>query len=172
LQNQSARFHKAVNYALKLLSIRRQAIYEMECKLRKKQYEPSLITAVIERLQKDGLLDDSVYAQEFIEAHRRHFKSFGKHRLRLELSKRGIAVATVAEALASIDEESDEELALSVAQRKIDRDIKCGKCASGVFMQQDRKRIYDFLIRRGFSFSQTRSALERLTKQGKDENYT
>ncbi|WP_040198206.1 regulatory protein RecX [Candidatus Soleaferrea massiliensis] len=120
-----AEFQYQVNYhavkekALSLLSFkaytRRKLCDKLYQSLNKKtdefeeeRYSRELIEEVAGKLCETGLIDDEDYARRYAKD-LRHFKSFGKQRIRLELQKLGIPKAVIEAALdeLEIDEEAE-----------------------------------------------------------------
>lgn len=120
-------------------------------KLKAKGYNPETIAAVIEDLCTVGLLDEKRFAKAWIRD-RLKFSHKGKRLARLELLKKGVPKETIADAFS--EEPLDEEaIVLEVI-------AKYGKRFQNLKPRQRRKRLYDLLLRRGFSFDTIENVLK------------
>jgi regulatory protein len=132
------------NLALRRLS--RSALTESQLRqyLARKNAEPALIDSVIQDFIRAKLINDEDYAEMFVRF-RRQMKSTGPAVLRQDLRKRGLAEHVIESAVEARDGD-DMELACSLAQRKahsmrnLDSEVRF-------------RRIYSFLVRRGYSSS-------------------
>ena len=140
--------------ALTFLSYRPRSAQEVRRRLAEKGISPDAIETVIDRLRQAGLLDDRAFARFWIE-NRQQFKPRGGRALRHELRQKGVAGPIIEEALASLDEdEAAYQAALARARRYVDAD-------ETTF----RKRLGDFLTRRGFDYAVVRDVLDRLWRE-------
>ena len=145
----------AKNYVYRLLGRRMYTAKEIRGKLEDRQYMEQVITAVITTLQDYGYVNDRVYAKEWIRSRMRS-KPKGKMALRQELLRKGIDKSIIEAALEEAFDESEEgDLALALAMKRI-RSYK--NDAPDVA----RKKLHDFLLRRGFSFETVRETIEEL----------
>lgn len=134
--------------ALGLLDYRARSRQELQERLLAKDYDPTLVTAVLDDLQETGLVDDSAFAREWVrQRSRRRGKS--TRVLAQELREKGVAAQERQEALAQISQEEERATAWACACKKA-RGIKAvpedypGK-------QKDLRRVVGVLARRGFS---------------------
>ena len=74
-------------FALKLLGLRNHSQKELERKLLKKGYTSESIEPVLEKLTRQGVLDDRIFAMELIRSRSRR-KPAGKLKISAELRKR------------------------------------------------------------------------------------
>ncbi len=155
-------FQKAVRYSIKLLSIRRRTIYEIITKLQNKKFEKNLIQEVLDFLIDQNYLNDKDFVREFIDIHRRT-KLYGLRRLRFELKKRGVNKSNIEFGLKSITFDDEMDCARKAAQTKILSLQKCGKLKEESLTISDKKLIYEFLLRRGFTYDIAHSVVNDLS---------
>jgi regulatory protein len=136
---------KAFAYAVKLLAWRDRSICELERKLLDRGFPAEVGADVVARLKKSGYLDDRRFAERWAESAVTNGRGYGP-RLSHELLRRGIPREIVAEVIAGIAESYDEQKTLSalVARKFAGFDPKSAS-------DRDKKRVVDFLQRRGFS---------------------
>jgi regulatory protein len=136
-------FSKEKQYCFKLLKIRPRSIKELEERLRQRKISLGVIKNVISYLANLGLLDDVKFAHDWV-AWRLH-NGYGKHRILTELKQKGvpenIIVQTLNEALTDYNEEN---IANDLAQKRIKR-------YKNLETDTRKRRIYGFLVRKGFS---------------------
>jgi len=78
----------AKRVALRLLGLRPRSVQEMLRKLRERGHNPSAVAEVVGRLEEQGLLDDSAFAEHFARV--RSAKGHGRGRLLTDLLARGV----------------------------------------------------------------------------------
>ncbi len=111
-------------------------------------FEPSEVDAAMARLRDLGAVDDSRWAVSYVAQPRANGR--GARLLRRELSQRGVQSADVSSALDGRDEAA---AALAAA-------LKRTRTLRGLDREAARRRLYDFLRRRGFDDSVARRAVE------------
>lgn len=141
--------HKATDAALVLLEVRARARREIETRLSQKGYEEGVITQVLEKLTRLGLLDDAQFAAQWVEAKTRvgGSRPIGRRRLSSELFGKGVAKEQIAQAVEAVSNEDELALARAAASKKVrlvptDRDA----------LQTERRKLMGFLQRRGFGW--------------------
>ncbi len=137
--------------ALNLLSYRPRSVNEVQRNLREKQISEVAIETVVGRLERTGLLNDEEFARFWVE-NREQFAPRGERALRYELSQKGISDSIIDTVLGDLNQ---EDAAYRAARARAQRYAKADKA---VF----RKRLGDYLARRGFSYDDIRDAVERL----------
>ena len=111
-------------------------------------FEASEVDGAMARLQELGAVDDMRWASSYVSQPRANGR--GARLLRRELSQRGVESADVSSALEGRDEGA---AALAAA-------LKRARTLRGVDRDAARRRLYDFLRRRGFDDSIARRAIE------------
>ena len=142
--------------AVNMVSARALSKKELTKRLRDKGAEEADADAAADWLEDIGALDDAAYAKTIV----RHYsaKGYGAAKYRDELFRRGVPREYWEEALASAP--PAEEIATRVAAERTK-----GKPMD----DRERKRISDLLLRRGFSWSEIRPALEALGAEMEEE---
>jgi len=84
----------------------------------------------------------------------------GRKRIAFEMERRGVGTATVRELLEGYKPEEERAKAFEVARLKRERWMRLDK-------PKRRKRIYDFLVRRGFDFSLSKEVTDEIERNDK-----
>ena len=133
--------------ALDLISIRSHSQKELIQKLRRK-YSQNAAEAAAQKAAELGLVDDmafaEMYAKELIER-----KKYGISRVKNELRLKGISSHIIESVLFSLDIDGKESI-ISLVEKKYSRKLADEK---------GRKQVIAALQRRGFSYSDIKSAL-------------
>jgi regulatory protein len=137
---QEASAERVLGDAHRLLAQRQRSREELRRRLLQKEHTEQAVTAAVERLEADGLLDDAAFAEAFA-ADKRRLGGWGAERIRRGLLELGVAPETVERALASAGDD-DLERALAFLRRK---------GAPKAPLEAARRRAYAALQRRGFS---------------------
>lgn len=145
------RYQKCRDAALRLLAVRPRSEDELRQRLQRRGFESNYVDKAIARLKEQGLVDDSAFAQ-FWKDNRQTFRPRSRRATALELKRKGIDSAVIDAAVSGIDDgESAYRAALARAQRLASSDFN-------VF----RRRLGDFLIRRGFNYDTIQQTINRL----------
>ena len=145
----------ARSYTYKLLSYRSRSRKEMLERLRTKGFETEDIEAVMEFLEKSGLINDAELASELLSYSARS-KPLGKNGIRMLLFKRGIDKPLIDETLSSHTCEMEEEAAMKFAERR-------SRVLNNYPEKVARIRLWAMLQRRGFSADVIRKAVDSVT---------
>ena len=144
--------------AFALLGKRIHSVYELRTKLRQKKYDADLIQLTIDDLLNTRYLDDMKFAEMYAEEKLR-LKLWGKTKLKSELMKKGISSSIITAVLEDkfppVDEELDNasQLVKKKYSQLMNRNMEHQKLV---------KRLYAFLISRGYSYDVSRQAIEKL----------
>jgi regulatory protein len=157
-------FIKQKAYAL--LGKRIHSVYELRTKLRQKKYDADLIQLTIDDLLNNRYLDDMKFAEMFSEEKLR-LKLWGKTKLRSELMKKGISSAIITSVLEDKFPPANEELdnASQLVKKKYSQ-LK----NRNMEHQKLVKRLYAFLISRGYSYDVSKQAIEKLFNLSLEED--
>lgn len=137
-------FKEAKSRAVRFLTYRDRSAQEVKSHLAKKEFSPPIVTQVIEWLVDLNYLNDERFARQW-GRFRLESKKWGKYRLQQELLSKGLDSELVEETLNGLYNKVDEfELALSCVAKKL-------PALKGLDLQKKRRRIAQFLQRRGFS---------------------
>jgi regulatory protein len=153
LQDEDRQEH---NYqrALHYLAYKPRSTAELHKYLLHHQVDEIEAAAVLERLQKSGLLNDNSFAEAWIE-NQNEFRPRGRRALAYELRQRGIDDQTIQESLADLDEEA---LAYQAALKK-SRTLKNSDWS------EFQTKLSTFLARRGFDYDTVRSVVKQVWEE-------
>ncbi len=133
---------RAYQQAMLLLSYRARSESEIRKNLRKHEIPEPVIEQTLERLRQDGLANDHQFARSWVE-NRSAFRPRSRRLMAMELRQKGLSNETVASATADVD---DEALAYQAAEKRVSR-------LRDLEWNEFRKKMSDYLARRGFSYS-------------------
>lgn len=150
---------KALTTALNYLSFRPRSRAEVQNRLERDEWSPSVIEAVLSRLESQKLVDETQFAALWIESRSRS-KPRGARLLKQELRQKGVERETVEAALP--DAETELENAV-VALEKLER-----KLAPFEGREREKKAI-EMLARRGFGFGTVKAALRRIEERAEED---
>ena len=149
---------RCLNIAYRFLSYRPRSEAEMKERLHSRGIEDSKIEIIINKLKEQHLLDDTAFAQ-FWKENRDTFRPRSQRLTRLELKKKGVADEIIKEVTADSDDiQTAYAAALSKAQRLPRQDCE-------VF----RRRLGDYLKRRGFGYIVANQTVKRLWDELKEQ---
>ena len=147
----SNHFHRCLNAAIHYLGYRPRSEFEIKERLRRRGFDDNTIESVIAKLREQGLVDDAVFAR-FWQENRDSFSPRSQWLTKLELRQKGVTDDIIAQVIDAIDDEdSAYRAALSKAQR-----------LSQVDYQSFRRRLGEYLKRRGFGYGVINHTIERL----------
>jgi len=150
LQVEDAR-ERALQQAMLFLSYRARSESEIRQNLRKHEIPEEVIEQTLERLRQDGLANDGQFARAWVE-NRSEFRPRSRRMMAMELRQKGLNEEAVASAIEKMD---DEALAYEAAQKRAPR-------FNGLGWIEFRKKLSEFLARRGFSYSAIAPVVNRI----------
>src|SRR5512147_1679196 len=160
LQADDAR-ERAFQQAMLFLSYRARSESEIRQNLRKHEIPEPVIEQTLERLKQDGLANDHQFARAWVE-NRSTFRPRSRRMMAMELRQKGLNEEAVSSAVETVD---DEALAYEAAQKRAPR-------FKGLEWNEFRKKLSDFLARRGFSYSVIAPVVTRIWNEvHKDEQH-
>ena len=145
---------QAHDAALRLLAYRPRSEAELRSRLARRGLPPDVIQETVDRLREQGLLDDDAFARYWVETRQRSSPR-GRRLLRQELAAKGIAVDTARQAVAAA---AEEEAARRAAEKK-------ARHLHDLDYATFRRRLGQFLLRRGFPYETARALVEELWRQ-------
>ena len=146
--------HEAFSSALRLLSYRQRSERELRDRLARKRVAQPLCDEVIARLRELSLIDDEAFARSYVQS-RDQTSPRGRRLLAQELLTKGIPRRAIQGPLADVDE-------LGAAYRAAAR--RARSLASQTYADF-RRRLGDFLLRRGFGYDVARETVDRLWRE-------
>jgi regulatory protein len=152
----------AYQKALHFLDFRPRSCAEVKKNLEKHGYEADVIEAVLEHLERSGLINDGQFAQAWVD-NRSEFRPRGRRALSMELRQKGLDDGAIEAALSELDEDS---LAIQAARKQ-------ARKLHGLPKPDFRRKLAGFLARRGFGYGVIEPVLERVwqeTMNNEDDN--
>ncbi|NTV28886.1 MAG: regulatory protein RecX [Candidatus Omnitrophica bacterium] len=146
-------YTKAKGYALRLFKLRPQSACELSDKLRKKGYPPELVERLTAELKAKGFIDDAAFARAWIQG---RCRKYGYRRLARELDAKGIDGEMAKTAWGQVREGYEEEPVVRVLAEK-----RVQLCRDVPILKR-KKRIMDYLARRGFDMGIINKVLREL----------
>lgn len=128
---------------------RREVLQRLE-----RRYSSDAVREAVERLEKSGYLNDAEFARAWRRSREANRPRSG-FLIRRELEQRGVSREVAAEAVADLDEEGSAYRA-GLGRLKSLRDLD---------WTTFRRRLGDYLGRRGFQIALTRRTVERLWEE-------
>jgi len=135
---------KGKKYLLRLLSRRIYSRHEISGKLKNKGYPEKIIANLIFWLEDNNYIDDELFAEMWAQF-RLQNKPIGRYKLNQELRTKGIKQDIIQKVIDKTYKEIDE---LTLAHNLIKEKIVSSEIKN---IRIDPKKIYNFLLRRGFS---------------------
>ncbi len=150
----------ALRYASILLKYRPRSYKELVQRLKKRGYPPEEIEQTMEKLVGAGVVDDFEFCKYWIN-YRLNYNPRSKKFLEMELKRKGVDEETILRAFSEFSGFKEQDLIRELAEHKLrllrgitDREVK-------------KRRLYGYLTRRGFGYSQIKDVISQIMK---DEN--
>jgi len=153
----------AYQKALLYLGYRARSESEIRKNLEKHKILPSVIDETIQRLRDERLVNDEEFAEAWV-ANRSEFRPRSKRALTMELKRKGVAESAIKSAVQAVDETA---LAYEAAQKRVRR-------LEGLEWIEFRKKLGEYLARRGFAYDVVAPTVKRLWLErggGQDNNF-
>ena len=151
---ESERFDRCLNAANRYLSYRPRSESELRGRLYQRGFDGDSVEAVIAKLREQGLVDDIAFTQ-FWKDSRESFSPRSQWLTKLELRQKGVAADIIDRVVnGANDEDSAYRAALGKAHRLPLADY-----------QSFRRRLGEFLKRRGFGYGVINSTVKRMWQE-------
>ncbi len=147
-------FQRTLDNALNFLTFRPRSREEIRRHLLGRKVSPDLVEQVMAKLETLGVLSDQQFAEFWVE-NREQFSPRSARALGRELWQKGVDRETIQ---ATVAPERDEERALAAARKKL-------RSLANADYQTFRKRLGEFLLRRGFSYAVAGATVRRLWEE-------
>lgn len=144
----------ALNYA----SYKKRTNFQVKNKLREKGFNSSEIKIAIEFLKEFNLIDDEIYAKNFINDYLQR-KPCGKNKLSQELYKRGIPKDLIEK---SIEKYFPDDMTYSLANKAAEKKLGAISYKS---IEKQKMSLISFLQRQGFHWDIIKKILEKHFKK-------
>ncbi len=139
--------------SLRLLAASPKSRKELAFKLTDKGYEEGVIQEILDNLERQGILSDRSYGRNLVARFVQGQPS-GRRKIAFELKRHGLPSSIQEELLGELNPEEEIARAEELAGARWER-------LKNFPIEKRRKRVYDFLIRRGFDFQIVRDILEK-----------
>ncbi|MFC2066372.1 regulatory protein RecX [Chloroflexota bacterium] len=150
----SDQFHRCINAATRYLSYRPRSEAEIKNRLQRHGFNGDSIEAALAKLREQGLLGDVAFAQ-FWKDSRESFSPRSQWLTKQELRQKGVVDEIIDQVVGEIDDTDNAyRAALSKARRLPLSDY-----------QDFRRRLGEYLRRRGFNYGVINHTLERVWEE-------
>lgn len=149
--------NSALDYALASLSKSIKTEKEIKQKLLRKGYLLEIVDEVVLRLKELGYLNDCDYAERYLSS---YSSVKGKRLMKLELRQKGVDDKIIDDASENI--ENELETAVRIAEKYTkskDKDIKT------------MQKCYKYLLSKGFSYDDSKTASERVLNMSSSDDF-
>jgi regulatory protein len=134
---------KVKERALRLLSVRSRSRSELRQRLLRADFEPEEVDAALADLEAVGLIDDEAFARELAESQKR--KGMGRRAGVSALRGKGVDRELAERIADDVNPEDEAERAMEVAAKRLPR-------LQGLEPTARRRRLLDYLLRRGYEY--------------------
>jgi regulatory protein len=151
------RYQRCFNAALRYLGYRPRSEAEIRQRLRQHGFDSDCTEKTLAKLKEQGLVDDTAFARFWLE-NREAFSPRSRRLTKLELRRKGLKNDIIEQVAGEInDRDSAYRAALGRARRLPMSDY-----------QAFRRRLGEYLGRRGFSYNIIKETTERVWKEHKN----
>jgi regulatory protein len=152
--NHNPQFKQGYLYAVRLLTASTKSEREVTKRLTDKGYPPEVVQEIVGELKTQKVLNDQTLTQQMIQTILLE-KRYGPKRVYYNLRKRGISSAEAQRAADAYPKSVEREAAQELAQPRWEQLVR-------VEPQKRKKRLYDFLINRGFNHELSREIVAQI----------
>jgi regulatory protein len=154
-------FKRGIEIATTFIAYRMRSEFEVARRLNRAELEPTVVSRVIAHLKDVMLLDDGAFAEAYARDQMIGRKR-GPVRVRAGLSALGVEKAVAESAIKRVNEEFEVdtyEQAVELAAKR------WGSIEDKVGPRLRAKRVYEYLVRRGYPFGEARAAVDEVRRQ-------
>jgi regulatory protein len=137
---------KAYGLTLAYVVRRIRSRSELRDYFRRKEYGEALAQQILERLERQGFVDDEIFAEAWVR-NRRMLKPVSIRRLQAELRQKGVSEEIIEKTLAE-DETSEEDVLRELIARRRNQT-----------KYQDDQKLIQYLARQGFGYDAIKAVL-------------
>ncbi|MGW2779167.1 recombination regulator RecX [Streptomyces olivaceoviridis] len=132
--------------------------------LRKREIPEEAAEEVLSRFEEVGLIDDSAFADAWVES-RHHGRGLARRALARELRTKGVDSALIEDAVAQLDSEQEEATARELVARKL-------RATRGLDRDKRLRRLAGMLARKGYPEGMAlRVVRQALEEEGEDTEF-
>ena len=147
----SDHFHSCLNAATHFLGYRPRSEFEVRERLQRRGFDDNAVEVVIAKLKEQRLVDDVAFAQ-FWKENRDSFSPRSQWLTKLELRQKGVTDDITDQVIETIDDDDNAYRAALSKARSLPRSD----------YQGFRRRLGEYLKRRGFGYGVINHTIERL----------
>ncbi|NMO89889.1 regulatory protein RecX [Actinomycetospora sp. TBRC 11914] len=103
---------------LNLLTTRARTRAELSAELARRGFDDAVAATVLDRLVEVRLLDDTAFAEQWVDSRHRH-RGLGRRALSQELRRKGVDAETADEAVAGLDADAERDKARELVRRRL-----------------------------------------------------
>jgi regulatory protein len=159
---------RAENVSMHALTRRGMSRWELEKTLTSREFDDDVIAEELERLERVGLIDDAALAYTLVRTQHER-KGLGRSALTAELRRRHIPQEAIDAAMEQVDDDDEQSKATELA-------LKRAPQLHSFDLETAKRRLTAFLMRKGYSSSIVRSAVDEAlaerTSAGRDRSGT
>lgn len=134
---------KALEYAFLLLKYRLRSVNEIRLRMKQKKFTQEVIDRTVSFLKEKRFIDDNIFARAWVDS--RIKRPLGLRRIEQELKLKGVDKDVIQAQIAKAKLDYSEE---NVIKDIIQKRLKGPKAKDA---QEIKRKMYAYLIRRGFS---------------------
>lgn len=127
---------------LNLLTARARTRAELAGELARRDVDDDVAATVLDRLEEVRLLDDTAFAEQWVDSRHRH-RGLGKRALSQELRRKGVETEVANAALDELDPESERAKAVELVRRRL-------RSLDRVEPDAAARRLVGMLARKGY----------------------
>ncbi len=124
---------------------------------RRKVVDEVVIEKVLAKLKRLNIINDLNFVKWWVEQ-RNTFRPKGKNALKAELAQKGVHREIIDEVLKDTDRGAEQEMARQIAKKRLPR-------LANLDMQDQKRKLLEFLARRGFSYDVAKSVIDEMMKK-------
>lgn len=149
---------RAENVSMHALTRKGMSRWELEKTLLSRDLDENVVAEELDRLESVGLIDDAALAETFVRTQHER-KGLGRSALTAELRRRHISQDAIDSALEQVGDDDEQARANELA-------IKRAGQLSSYDRETAKRRLNAFLMRRGYSSSVVRNAVDEALSGG------
>ena len=146
--------NEALRYAFRLLKFRPRSEYELWQRLKRRGFSESAVGETLFFLKEKKFVDDLEFVRIWVQS--RLKKPFGINRIKQELGIKGIGKDLI--------ERVFEDFADKYSEGRVVKELACRRWErlKHIQPQKARRRLFLFLLRRGFSIDRIQEAISEI----------
>lgn len=158
-------YTKARDTAFRFLGFKARTEKELYDKLTEKEFSEDVSMKIVEEMKKYKYIDDETYAKNFLKE-KMNYKGIGTQKIKFMLSQKGVN-RNIIDSLFYDDNFEEEQI------KKITEliNIKLRRTDIKNITEKEKKKVYDFLLRRGYTYNIINDAFKEVFNASLEEDY-